>query len=83
MGKRLGNTIDTASNAALKGKPVHNHHLKILKGLKLSMTLSKKKEKKDMDFLSKKRFGTSSVVPLIVPRGHLRSEHHQTYVQGF
>ena len=46
------------------------------------MTLSKKKEKKDMDFLSKKRFGIPSMVPLLVP-GHLRSEHHRTYVQRF
>ena len=40
--------IDTASNVALKGRSLLNHHLKILKGLKLLMTLSKKKEKKDM-----------------------------------
>ena len=54
VGKNLENTIDTASNVVLKGRPLHNHHLKILKGLKLLLTLSKKKEKKYMVFLNKK-----------------------------
>ena len=57
MGKNLEYTIDTASNVALKGRPLHNLHLTILKGVKLLMILFKKKEKKDMAFLSKKRFG--------------------------
>ena len=60
-GKELGeNTIDTASNVALKGKPLHNYHLKILNGLKLLMTLSKKKGEKDMISFKEKMIQNSS-----------------------
>ena len=34
-GEELGEHIDTASNLALKGRPLDNHNLTILKGLKL------------------------------------------------
>ena len=81
MGKHLGNKIDTASNVTLKGRPLQNHHLKILKGLQLLMTLSKKKEKKDMAILSKKRFGIP-VVALLVP-GHLRLSIPEHTFRGF
>ena len=75
-------TIDTASNVTLKGRPLHNPDLAILKGLMLLMILFKKKEKKGMAFfVSKKRFGIP-VVPLLVP-AHLRSKHPRTYVQRF
>ena len=59
-------TIDTASDAALKGMSLHNSHLTITKELKLLMILFKKKEKKDMAPLSIKRFGIP-VVPLLDP----------------
>ena len=73
--KSMDNTRDTSSNAVLKGRSLHNHHLTILKGLKQLMILlkKKKKEKKDMTSLSKKRFWIP-VVPLLV-QGHLRSKH--------
>ena len=53
VGKNLENTIDTAPNVALKGRPLHNPRLTILKRLKLLMILFNKKEKKDLAFLSK------------------------------
>ena len=80
-GRTWSETIDTASNVALKGRPLHNPRLTILKGLKLLMILFKKKKKENIAFLIKKRFGIP-VVPLLVP-GHLRSKHPQTYVQRF
>ena len=64
VGKNLENIIDTASNVDLKGRPLHNPHVTILKGLKLLMILFKKKEKKDMAFSSKKRFE----IPVLVYR---------------
>ena len=81
VGKNLEYTIDTASNVTLKGRPLHNPDLAILKGLMLLMILFKKKEKKGMTFLCKKRFEIP-VVPLLVP-GHLRSKHPRTYGQRF
>ena len=54
VGKDLENAIDTASNVALNARPLHNNHLKILKALKLLMTLSIKMEKKHGFFKQKK-----------------------------
>ena len=80
-GKNLEYMIDNASNVALTGRPLHNTHLTIVKGLKLLMILFKKKEKKDMAFVSKKRFRIQVVLLLFA--GHLKSKHPRTYVQRF
>ena len=43
------------NHVALKGRSSHNYHLTILKGLELLRILLKKKEKKDMAFLTEKK----------------------------
>ena len=43
VGENLEKKTDTESNVDLIGRSLQNHHLKILKGLKLLMTLFKKK----------------------------------------